>query len=60
MERHKRIQVAITIINGKDILTYLRLMFPSYINQPVDMHSVSVDEFLCDRNTGMFKLGICI
>ena len=61
MARQKGVQVVIATIKGKDILTHLRLMFPPYKNQPVYMHSVSVDQFPHDRNTRMFKLGIlCI
>ena len=51
-------QVVITTMNGKDILTYLRLIFPPYKNQPIDMYSISVDQFPYDGKTGMFKPGI--
>ena len=37
MAPQKRIEAVITPRNGKDILTYLRLMFPPYQNQPIGM-----------------------
>ena len=58
MARQKIMQLVITTMNGKDILTYLRLIFLPYKNQPIDMYSVSVDQFPYDGKTGMFKPGI--
>ena len=58
MAHQKRMQVVITTMNGKDILTYLRLIFPPYKNQPIDMYSISVDQFPYDGKTGMFKPGL--
>ena len=31
----------------------MSVLLPSYRNQSIDLHNKSIDQFLCERNTGI-------